>query len=185
MSDEPTPTTSTLSRSDRLSLLVQTLTALAVVFSVIYLAVQVRQNAAATRTNTGLGLYQYVQTQSSWIVTNPDFADVVGRGSMSRDSLARFEQAQYQAFQTSVINLWEFGHSSDRAGTVDSDLWASFDASLRPIHCQESYVAHWDGSRDGYEVRFRTYIDGLIEQREELCQEDAETDTATAEPTNE
>jgi len=176
MSDKPSTAPSSLNRLDRLSLVIQTLTALAVIFSVIYLAVQVRQNAAATRTNTGLGLYQYVQTQSSWIVTNPDFADVVGRGSVSPDSLARFERAQYSSFQTSVINLWEFGHSSDRAGTVDSDLWASFDASLRPILCQESYAAKWTRDRSGYEVRFRTYIDGLIEQKDELCVDDVEAD---------
>ena len=140
--------------------------AIAVVASLIYLAVQIRQNThQMRRTQMDAGAAQFSVPRMA-IVTDRGLAELFVKASETPDDLdaadlLRLDMLSHEA-------MWAFFHTWDRArfGSIDREDW---DSSARPA--MEMYFAGevvrrwWESNKQGFPQAFRAEVESIIDQR--------------------
>ena len=83
------------------------LAALAVLVSILYLARQIRQSAAATVSDVNQGIAQSFQGINELLASSPDLADIMVRGAASRSALSPAEAMRFDSLLTNFFNIIE------------------------------------------------------------------------------
>jgi hypothetical protein len=97
--------------------------AVGVIVSLIYLAVQIRQNTRSLRA----GAFQQYRQQSaelSRLLAEPDMASVYRRGLDSPDQLTQEERTRFEAMMVFAFNSNENFFLLRQMGLLDDTLWA-------------------------------------------------------------
>ena len=79
---------------------------IAVIVTLVYLAVQIRQNTAAAVTNTNDSITCGFNDMNAILINNPDVASIFLRGNESPDNLTPTEAVQYSFIYRVYSNLW-------------------------------------------------------------------------------
>ena len=90
--------------------------ALAVVVSLIYLAMQVRQNTSALEVSTHQDLIANQLSAQSIIGANPQVADLMTRADQNYDGLTEAEHKQFSHICFSLINVFQSARFNYEAG---------------------------------------------------------------------
>lgn len=136
--------------------------ALAVVASVVFVAVEIRQNSEAqVQSTTQSVVSDYIATLEK-ISDNPDFACLYVSGVQDYASLTGSERLRFSAFYMSLYYQLQEMHRLSEEGSVDADTWSGFRSILKET-TRYPGVRQWFGSRrDWFSSRFQAYVDGLI-----------------------
>ena len=105
--------------------------AIAVVVSLIYLAVQIRQNTRSLRA----GAFQQYRQQSAELrrlLAEPDMASVYRRGLYSPDQLTEEERTRFAAMMVFAFNREENLFLLRKLGLLDETLWAGGRTAMTP-----------------------------------------------------
>lgn len=155
-----------------LASLAEVVGAVAVVISLVYLAVQVRQNSRFVRENTEflrasneVSSHDNVTAIRNWFVDQPHLLEVQRRGHAG-EALEGTDAALYVLLLQSAFE----GHMTyfvqhDRGLTGDAiwNYWVDyFDGEC----AQPGVRAWWTRSRTGFPEDFRAYIDEKVERAE-------------------
>ncbi len=144
------------------ALIAQIVSATLVVPSIVYLALQVRQNTAQLRANAA---HQYLETSKDLnlaLITSKQTASVYRRGVEDFEALDADEKTQfafyvghyYQAF-SNMYDLWTTGALPDSA-------WHTIRKHLISMMALRGTRHVWDSwARAGLDARFVAYVDGL------------------------
>ena len=92
---------------------------LAIVASLIFLALEIRQNTAQMRTQGAYSIYEAVDTLNQAVYLNEEFADLLYRGEKSLVDLDPVEQRRLVDFFFSEIHLAEYILSLEDEGLSD------------------------------------------------------------------
>ena len=136
--------------------------AIAVVVSLLYLAIQIRQNTKTARTST----YQAVLEASHRV--NEYFADPrierlyrVGRRDLSQ--LKEDELAQFKALVGNVVGFYEALFLQRQRGAIDDDFFLNRFSSFHYIISQPGVRAVWEERGRNYFARsFVKRVDELL-----------------------
>lgn len=101
----------------------QVIGTLAVIVSLIYLAIQVRQGTKNLRTTTRDSSFRSLMEWNYHIMSDPDLAWIFQQGCKDFDTLNERERARYVHIMYSFIKMFEnlYLHYSDKS--VDTDVW--------------------------------------------------------------
>jgi len=80
---------------------------LAVVVSLVFVTLELRNNTNAINSQTNQGLAELNTTVSVSLMENPELADLWIRGTNDPESLTEVEQFRYRMIKDSVFNTWE------------------------------------------------------------------------------
>jgi len=100
--------------------------ATAVVVTLIYLAIQIRQNTASVTTATYDSVISGFNETNAIVIDNPDVADIFLRGNQDPTSLSDAEAVQYAFLLRSWSNQWLKLLRLHQAGSLSRDDWARF-----------------------------------------------------------
>jgi hypothetical protein len=138
------------------------LASVAVIASLIYVGLGVRQNAAATQVATGQA---YVNTMNEYvglINTSSNLADVLHRGANGLSNLKESEVIQFGAFlDQSFINFETF-YFQWKAGVLDARLWSIYSHAIADFMVQTGQQQWWGTKRHWYDQEFQEYVDHVI-----------------------
>ena len=140
--------------------------AIAVVLTLGYLAVQIRQNTNASKP---LG-YRSVKSQLNSINTtvgqSAELSELTDRAMYSFDDLNPSEKSRIGWIWLSYANAWEtlFEESRDESGL--EKLWASEERTLRAVARMGGYRQWWRQNQFGGSSEFRHHMDRLMEDSE-------------------
>ena len=136
----------------------------AVLFTLIFLTLQMRQNTQAVRSSTA------AEMTSQWLTNATS-------GSTSQvliDALARVNEAQTLEveggghvffFTASALKTTDFAHYQWGEGNLDEQLWNTHESSMKAMVSEAHFDEIWSVQRAWYTEDFQAYIDSLREER--------------------
>ena len=101
---------------------------IAVIVSMLYLAYEVRQNTAATRSITQQQIMDSAKDINLVIGTDPELAKLIVKSNSDYDALREHEKIQLTFVHTNYFNMWHSAFGNWRSGFLnqeDWDLWNS------------------------------------------------------------
>ena len=143
----------------RYSLVAEILGGLAVVLSIIYLAVEIQSNTNAIQTQSNQGLIELLNEITYMRFEN---ADLMLEGVGNFEELDESERYQYTLLFYASMNIYEQAFNAYSTGTLSKELWQAWngDGQRRRI-CMESSQRIWVQLVDDFSPDFQLHIDAV------------------------
>lgn len=135
--------------------LVQLAANVAVIASLIFVALQVRMGVRMLRDAAVRNHTDKVQSVSRILSENPQLCELWERGSKGGlQPLTGAECVQFVNFYTHVLRIWEELYLQYRSGLMDNELWAANIRILRDTHQMR-------GAQEAWQVRRHLFTDAF------------------------
>ena len=136
----------------------QLIGAVGVVLSLIYLAIQVRQNTNALRLANSHNLSEAALHFATTLGSEPHRAHVFLRG-LAGDDLIESEVAQFTYLFHAWIRITENGHFQYINGTLDEELWAGWTETARSVFGSPGGRRMWPTVKPRLRVSFCEFVE--------------------------
>lgn len=137
--------------------------ALAVVMSVVFVGVEIRQNSEAQIQSTTQAVVSDYIASLEKISESAEFACIYVKGAQNWLSLSGSERLRFSAFYMSMYYQLQEMHRLSADGSIDADTWSGFHSLLQET-TQYPGVRQWFATRRGwFSARFQDHVDALIQ----------------------
>jgi hypothetical protein len=137
--------------------IVQIVAGVAVVLSLIYVGIGVRQNAQAVRLGTSQRVLQEIR-ETVQLATNAGLADIFLRGVQGA-ALEGQEKMRFYAFIGSFFRVLENGYFQFQAGALDPRLWRGMQRQWADLLSTAGARANWEVRKHWYSDEFQQYFE--------------------------
>ena len=135
---------------------------IAVVASLIYLAIQIRQNTANVRSAT-LATNTEIWTSMLGQFAHPDFNEAYLQGSMGNSDLQPKLFLQFYLMSRSIFVAFENQYYQYRKGTLDAEIYLGYERSLsNQILSFPGFQAYWRATSAEFSPDFVARVNYLI-----------------------
>ncbi|MGD2167714.1 MAG: hypothetical protein PVF63_06365 [Gammaproteobacteria bacterium] len=134
---------------------------LAVVVTLIYVALQLRQNTQAIRAAAVQSITETVATNVTNIAANPENASVFRRGLRQFPEMSETEQAQFALVMNSIFLSQDGIYWLYRNGSFPEELWQRELGALQLWLASEGGKAAWDEAL--LSAPFRDYVNTQLQ----------------------
>lgn len=131
--------------------------AIAVVVTLIYLAIQVRDSTRVAKAATRQSIAEMTMASSSDIVNNQDLAEMFVR-DLEGEQLQTAEKVRLYARSYVGMRNWENIHYQFLAGMLSADEWQGFRQNLKAILEWKSMRTYWANESHYYSAAFQKEI---------------------------
>jgi len=145
--------------------ILQILGGLGVIASLIYVAIQIRNNARAVRAATYQQLSASVSAPWDNFFNNAESCSLVLRGGDSFERLDRVEKSRYRFMLMATMRRYENAWFQHRIGTLKTDDWHGINANLEAIFTAPGNQSAWLLVRERSNAKFRDYVDELAKRK--------------------
>lgn len=140
----------------------EAIASVAVVISLIYLAVQVRLQAKGNQMTVINSLTQQWGEAVQVFATHQDLYEIWVKGVTDFENLSAEERGRFSAILVNLTQIFETLHLHHRKGKVDAGLWEAFDNRLRDVFATPGVQKWWALRRHWHSRRFQEYVDRAI-----------------------
>jgi hypothetical protein len=142
--------------------------AVAVVVSLIYLAVQIRQNTKTMRTSTYQAVLDYSSRFNELVLANPHIERIWRVGRLDPAQLTEDERPQFRLLVAQLFNIFETMLLQYQRGTLDQEYWDARLTGFRHLLSQPGFRTYWLRSREeeitpARVPAFKELMDSLID----------------------
>jgi len=142
--------------------------ALAVVISVGFVVVEIRQNSEAQiRSTTQEAVSNYISSLERH-VDNPDFACLYIRGAQNYRDLRGADRLRFSAYYMSTYYQLQEVLQLAEEGSIDADTWSGFQSLLTETTRYPGVRQWFSDRRHWFSVRFKDYIDNLMQNNQPI-----------------
>jgi len=131
----------------------------AVLVTLVYLAVQIRHNTRAVTRSTQQELWSNITGLSSQITQNADSATLILASDHPDRSLSPEDTMRFERFATSLLGDYESAYSQWLEGIFESKHWVAHDAYYRDQIRAQGIRTFWKSHKHWFFRDFVTYID--------------------------
>ncbi|MGQ0533574.1 MAG: hypothetical protein ACT4OF_12925 [Caulobacteraceae bacterium] len=135
--------------------------AIAVVASLIFVGVQLRQNTKAVRAQTSQAHAVGYQQIIAGISDNGEFARIWRIGLSDYENLNPDERARFLAFTSMLFRFYESSQVQMLRGMLDAEHWHTIEQQVADLVTQPGIQAWWNLRSHWHSARFREWIEGL------------------------
>jgi len=97
--------------------------AIGVIATLVYLAVQIRQNSHQLRGTATTAVYEYQRTLTEMLSADPELYKIALRGNEDLSSLSAWEQQRFTIWAIHETGMWEMCHRLLKQGALDEELY--------------------------------------------------------------
>ena len=134
--------------------------AFCVIASLIYLAIQIRQNTESVRMASHQGLADQFQQKNLTVLQDAEVSDILMRGMQDPLSLSELERFRFELFLMALFRTYEELFQLSSKGLVDEDLWECREQAMMHWLSQDFVKAWWSSEkRVSYLPSFCAYIE--------------------------
>ncbi|KCZ60022.1 hypothetical protein [Hyphomonas chukchiensis] len=137
----------------------------AVVLTLVFIGLQLRQNAHLTRMAAAQTSAQLLSANMGRVTESADLAEVLSRED-GLSSWTRAEALRVSNFLSISFRHFEVLHTHRRFGVFEDELWEGSEARLRESLSDPDIREWWAGSRMFYARSFVKYVDRLAAELE-------------------
>jgi hypothetical protein len=135
--------------------------AIAVVASIVYLAMQVRENTRSSRSATRQAISDAI------VAANMIWAQSESFSQVFQDHLDGKELPEHQALQLSgycyaYLRNWENVHYQYRSGMLSDEEWRGFRLNVKALLQVSAFRDFWAREREVFSLAFRREVEGLV-----------------------
>jgi hypothetical protein len=136
---------------------------IAVVITLIYLAVQVKQGTAALASARHHEMLDCA-FRNAWapIFENRDLAEFLCKAEEHPDQLDEVDWRRFVIHADMIYAMWEDAYVSHKRGLIDDELWQGWDGGGRSLRTRRGFRKFWKQERQGHTPLFQKYIDEEI-----------------------
>ena len=133
--------------------------ALAVLVSLVYIALQIRTNTKAVRASTFQSVTSGWQNQIQFL-SDPSLSDLIDRSVSEPEALGQADLSRLFLITRANFRLCENDYYQLRSGTFDVDAWAGYKNSIvQEILGGPAFRAMWALQRDVFSSEFARFMD--------------------------
>jgi len=134
-----------------------------VLVTLVYLAIQIRQNTNSARAATYQAATAALSEWTSAIGRDPVATGIFMRGSQNPEQLNETEHAQFSLLTVSILRHYENIHFQYSSGALDPGTWEGWASRMHGNVATPGTKAIWQGQRTAFSSEFRAFIDaGLV-----------------------
>ncbi len=142
----------------------QIVAAVILVLSVIYLALQVRQNTSAMRmSNFQAGSTTWANVLGM-LTNNKEVTDIYRRGMFAFDALNEIEQIRFRSLGMQFLRVFHECFEQQYEGGVRQARWEGSQRATVDIMQTPGMQSLWSSRRHWFPDDFQIYMDNLIER---------------------
>ena len=145
---------------EAVSAIAEVLGAIAVVVSLVYLALQIRAQNLEARVaamhEISVGFRDSIST-----FANPQMAELFTRSNKSELSLTDAEMLQLVVGIQRIFRVWEEAYGQHLQGRLDGDIWEAMIRQYSSYLAAPGFQRVWELRRSYYNNEFRKFVDEL------------------------
>ena len=132
---------------------------LGVVATLVYLALQIRQNTRSVRASTFHEAIRDIADAIDQLGHDADLTRVFYTGLADFEALPRLEQQRFASYMTAVLRRYENVLYQAEQGHLDPEVWHGIREHLRYVFSQTGTRAWWKRAHNLFNRQLREFID--------------------------
>ena len=144
---------------DQLANIGEFVSAIAVIISIIYLAIQIRQNTEAERTSTYQAVVSDFGALNNTMASNPELSHLYVRATENYHQLCTDEKARVSQLFFQCFHYFENMFYQYQKGYLDEDVWTGWKRLMLTYYAQPGFQTWWEHRRDVYSESFATFLE--------------------------
>ncbi len=136
--------------------------AIAVLVSLVYLALQIRHNTMTVRAGTSAAISESLARVTEKFGANPQIARVFMLGLAGDSELSPEERLQFNFLFATYFRRVENAYYQQLRGFVDSEHWQTTERTLSSSMRTPGARSQWERSRSAYSDPFAAYVDRIL-----------------------
>ena len=137
------------------------ISALAVVASLIFVGVQLRQNTKAVRAAASQAHTSHWQAMLTPVIEHEDVADIYRRGLSDMESLTDNECVRFIILIGAMFRFTESARLQWLHGQLEDSHWVNMERNVTALAGQPGFKGYWALRRDWYAPDFQVWFDAL------------------------
>lgn len=142
----------------------EAVSAAAVVVSLVYLAIQVRQNTQSQRTDNYLGVLDRIAGIQSRLSQDGDYARLFARGVMDASLLTSRERIQFTWALYENFGSFEFLYHAAQTRSIPEDVWTRWSAVVAWFLSFPGVIQWWQSKPAPFTSGFTAFVDATIRE---------------------
>jgi hypothetical protein len=130
--------------------------------TLIYLALQLRQNTSSLKSSTFLAISTLMGSTMEVLATNPDLVPLVIKSQSGLDELSADERARFGFMMMMAFRRVETVVVQRHLGFIDPELTEGFERSALSVLASKGALQWWNGSKGAFSNLFAAWVDGKI-----------------------
>jgi hypothetical protein len=144
-----------------LALIAEIIGAIAVVISLIYVGIGVRQNTDAISASNHQALVAMDIEKTAWL-KDSEFAALYVQALKDVSQLSRTQEVQVGSFVSIIFNTWELIYFNHNDGLMSDKVWEGWSAYYeQQLKTNNVFKWWWNKSKMGFTSEFRLYVDSI------------------------
>lgn len=139
--------------------------ALAVVISLVYLAIQMRLNTASVRSATHQSIVATSATTNAVIAQDKELARIFRVGCDDLNQLDEDERVQFSFLVSQFIDIFENLFLHHRHGSLDDDFWRPREEAYLDLFRTPGFAHCWQERSPHYSSSFQRFVNERVENR--------------------
>ena len=140
--------------------------AIATVLTLIYLAIQLRQNTKALRSQTFQQISAQMGQNAEIITTNPELPDIFVKALSGAEELTATERVRLQGMFVMSMRRVEAVYVHRQLGSIDDELADGFELSLLPLLTTSEGTEWWKTAKTTFHKSFVAHVQRRFENGE-------------------
>jgi len=136
--------------------------AIATIATLVYLAVQVRQNTRALRSSTFQDISAQMAQNVEPIVSHEDVADIVAKGLNGLAGLTPGERLRFQSVLVMSFRRMEAVYIHAEIGSIDRELTRGFELSMLSLLHHPGAAEWWGTAKVTFNSSFSDHVDSWL-----------------------
>jgi hypothetical protein len=136
--------------------------AIAVVITLVYLAIQIRQNTRAIRLDTGHDITEEYRDIFALMAENRELAALVHKAALDPTSITGTEKVQYYALNSNFIRALENAYFQYSENALDHKQWSGMRRMLIDYARLPAFREYWPNRKHWFSSEFQNYMESEI-----------------------
>jgi len=138
----------------------------AIVVSLIYVAVQIRQSTRATKLTTAQNVTHDLRESLGIIAGSTEMASIHLRAMQDIESLSPEEKHRFYIWLNNNYRMYENAYYQNKHGALDAYIWKGVVANLTIAKGTSGYEAFWRDRGNIFGKEFQEYYENEVPQSE-------------------
>jgi hypothetical protein len=143
----------------------QIIGAVAVVVSLIYVALQIRQNTNAIRSAAAQTVHEHFASWYRLVAADPDLSQIVVNGLRDYSSLSEMQRARFIATYMAFVSYSQNAFLKWRERSLAPPLWMGWELVIMNLVCAPGGKAFWKDRGYMFGEEFRHYVEDDLMKR--------------------
>jgi hypothetical protein len=136
-----------------------------VVFSLVYLGIQIRQNTQSNRAENFARGLERISAMQATLSRDPDLALLHARGVADASSLTPQERIRFTWWFAEAFGAFEFLFHQSKTDAIPAEIWERWSQTIAWWISYPGVQAWWQANPAPFSDSFSRFVDDLIRER--------------------